>query len=44
MEVVAGFLLALGERPTVEPVVGLLTPSEFGLYPDVFYLQMKSYF
>jgi hypothetical protein len=44
VDVVGGALIPLGRRPTVD-ATGLITLyDEFGLYPQVFYVQMKTFF
>jgi hypothetical protein len=41
---VAGAFLPIGAQPTVDPIAGLATPSEFGLYPFVYHVDLKVYF
>jgi hypothetical protein len=44
IDVVAGAMLAVGERPILDRMAGALTRSEFGSYPHIFYIETKLYF
>ena len=45
LDIVAGAILAFGERPIADVEQGAIVPqSEFGTYPHVFYVEIKAYF
>jgi len=43
-DLLAGAMIAWGRRPRVTPPAGLELRSEFGTYPDFFYVQYRVYF
>jgi hypothetical protein len=44
VEVLAGAIVSRGARPAVGPPLGLALRSEFGAFPDVYYVEVKWYF
>jgi hypothetical protein len=43
-DIVAGALFPLGRHPTVDAAGTVMLDDEFGVYPQIFYVQMKAYF
>jgi len=44
VDAVGGALIPLGRHPTADAAGTLVIYDEFGLYPQIFYVQMKAYF
>jgi hypothetical protein len=44
VEVLAGAIVSRGTRPRVGPPLGVALRSEFGSFPDLYYLEVKWYF
>jgi hypothetical protein len=44
IEVLAGAIVSRGARPRVGPPLGITLESEFGSFPDLYYVEVKWYF
>lgn len=44
VDLLAGAMLAFGDRPTLDAATGVAPQSEFGSYPHMFYIETKAYF
>lgn len=44
VDLLAGAMIALGDRPTLDHATGLSFRSEYGTYPHFFYFEVKVYF